>query len=422
MKFDVSDDVVLDEYIDKTLKYATSLIGWDCEYVDSYIKFNHSVPVRATIQLQYNIRNPFKNQEGTLNIFYQDIRQLNFTPQIQALDMPVIIREDKIRINSLNPVLLLHKSNGWKYIKTIPIYVLVLALVNFYLYDDESSLYEKLNILPNVAGRYKVDKAIKALPLEDLIDKLREHVKSSLSQEYKDIDNIIDEEIITPLLDHIERGEKVIESMSEDSDVIVTRSMLRENYNRDIFTWLGKYITRRNENKIGRRHLTEIIYGLLLDIFNHPYYSTTNLLDLILISIWKYNNKQYVPDNDWTFKRFRVREYLLYPILEQLLKCALRLRKTINLKLTKFWYDSKLFVYNSVVNPLGYMALRSRCTIKGPGALKYPNKGHRSVHESMKKVVDSISTGEREQAGIIHMVLNTEINELEALQNFEEEE
>jgi len=409
VKFNILDDINLEPYIDKTLFKACEVIGWDCEFIDQYIKFNYSIPLRATTQKQYHIKNPFTNSTGTLNIFFQDIRQLNFTPQIQALDMPVIIRQDKIRVNSLDPVLLVLKSTGWRYIKSIPAYVLIMALANLYLVDKDKSFLYKLNIIDRIPSKYKQEDTVRTASLEELIDLLVDHIKDK----YPDILESIENNILNPLKDHIERGEKVKEALnSDDDEVVLTRSMLRENYDRDVFTWLGKYITRRNETKIGRRHVAEITYGVLLDIFNHPYYDSTNLLDLLLLSIWKHSTNQLIPDNDWNYKRFRVREYLLYPILEQILKCTSRLRKTINLKLTKYWYDSRLFVYNSVVNPLGYGSLRSRCTIKGPGALKFPNKDHRSVHESMKHVVDPISTGEREQAGIIHMVLDTEIDEL----------
>lgn len=423
MRFKITDPIDLEPIIPLVVKRSLDVLGWQYEFLGQKITFNRSYPVRATIIQSYKIINPHKgNQSSVFNISFHDIKSLNFTPQIQVLDLPVIIRDDKIRLNCIRPIVFNFKSTGWKYRKTIPIYVVLMALTNVLLIrDNDLSVHERICLTPDLPTSASVDSNRVVLARDvtnDLLPQFLSYIEP-LYDQYKGLDEIIKQQVIDPLTNHIERGESVIKYIENaETDIEITNAMRREVYDRDIFKWLGKYITRRNEAKVGRRHIVEMLYGYLLDIFNHPYYDyPDDLIKQIVVALWKYHNNRFVDENDWNNKRFRLREYLLHPILEELVRIASgHMRKTVNLKLTKYWYESRLFVYNSIVNPLALLSLQTRCTIKGPGALVYPTKVHRSVHDSMKDKVDSISTGEREQAGVVHMVLFTELDELTGIE------
>ena len=194
------------------------------------------------------------------------------------------------------------------------------------------------------------------------------------------------------------------------------------------FKEIGKIFTRYNQTAKGEN----ISYALDLiskvDYISKDLMKTDNCIDEMLVTL----RDGSFNDLDFKYKRLRCVEYMiLRKVMEnvyQLLvttknakKIAFRIESS---SIMKECNQSNIVQFDQSINPLEQLTMLTRCTLVGPGGFDgdhVPAK-LRDINDTMFGRLCPVDTPDRDRCGVLHNVLNVELDKYGRFETTEEKD
>jgi len=285
------------------------------------------------------------------------------------------------------------------------------------VYDDDISVRKGLvrynNFVWSLSGTYKSSNMLLLIAaiMNSMVDALTELTDITPHCDYPEIAEYLKEGELTKIYTEAELNEMnpyFVAAMQNVSDKIIM-------YDNEFATWAGAY-----GRSVGSKRVAQGVFNILADharwVCNIFIPRSCRSLADELVSIWRVALEG---ETDLWKKRLRLIEHLINPIVDQLVTISLpivsskdKLKTVTNINLLEHWYQTGLFIHNTVSNPLGMAALRTRTTLKGSGGFKELPFDLRLVDT---KLIDldlcPIDTGDRENAGAVHYYTDTTLYE-----------
>lgn len=191
------------------------------------------------------------------------------------------------------------------------------------------------------------------------------------------------------------------------------------------FKEIGKIYTKYNQTAKGENVSYALDLILKVDYVSRALVRTDNCLDELLITL----KEGSFNDLDFNYKRLRCVEYMiLRKVMEnvyQLLVTTKNAKKVSfrieSSSIMKECNQSNIVQFDQSINPLEQLTMLTRCTLVGPGGFDgdhVPAK-LRDINDTMFGRICPVDTPDRDRCGVLHNVLNIELDEFGRFETLE---